>query len=192
MCGRFSLDASIDVLIERYKARSTVEFEAQEEVFPTNSIPIVINNGNNEIRMMKWGFIFEFTKRPIINARAETVDIKQSFRYPFFNKRCIIPVTSFFECENVDGKKIKRKISTEEDIFSLAGLYNTFQAKDGKVYEAFTIITTEANEYMKNIHHRMPVILPREVEELWLDKNFKDLKTLKSILKPYKGKVIII
>ena len=120
------------------------------------------------------------------------MDIKQSFRYPFFNMRCIIPVTSFFVWENVDGKKIKRKISTEEVIFSLAGLYNTFQAKDGKVYEAFTIITTEANEYMKNIHHRMPVILPREVEELWLDKNFKDLKTLKSILKPYKGKVIIV
>ena len=84
MCGRYSLDASIDVLIERYKAsRSTRDFEGQEEVFPTNSVPIVINNGNNEVKMMKWGFTFEFTKRPIINARAETVDIKPSFRYAY-------------------------------------------------------------------------------------------------------------
>ncbi|NLK43842.1 MAG: SOS response-associated peptidase [Tissierellia bacterium] len=193
MCGRYSLDASIDVLIERYKAsRSTRDFEGQEEVFPTNSVPIVINNGNNEVKMMKWGFTFEFTKRPIINARAETVDIKPSFRYAFFNKRCIIPVTSFFEWENIDGRKIKRRISIEEDIFSLAGLYNTFQDKEGKLYEAFTIVTTEANEHMKEIHHRMPVIIPKGMEKYWLDRKFNNIDALKSMMQPYKGKVIIV
>lgn len=191
MCGRFSLDASIDVLIERYKARSTQDFGGQEEVFPTNSVPIIINNGSNEIKMMKWGFTFEFTKRPIINARAETVDVKPSFRYAFFNRRCIVPVTSFFEWENVDGKKIKRTISIKEEIFSLAGLYNTFEDKNGRVYEAFTIVTTEANESMKKVHHRMPVILTKEMEKYWLDKNFKDIKALKYMMQPYKGKVII-
>src|SRR5690554_5522004 len=116
MCGRFSLDASIDMLIERYKAeRNEKEFEAQDEIFPTNLVPIVVSNGKNEIRMMKWGFTFEFTKRPIINARAETVDIKPSFRYSFYNKRCIIPITSFYEWENVEGEKIKRRISIEEE-----------------------------------------------------------------------------
>ncbi|HEY8363396.1 MAG TPA: SOS response-associated peptidase [Tissierellaceae bacterium] len=191
MCGRFSLDASIDVIIERYKAKNTVEFLPKEEIFPTNVAPVVINNGNNEIRMMKWGFVFDFTKNPLINARAESVDIKHSFKYSFLNKRCIIPVTGFYEWENVDGKKIKRKIFIQEDIFSLAGLYNTFRDKDGNPYEAFTIITTEANEDMKKIHQRMPVILPKDVEGLWLDTSFRDIKTLKTLLKPYNGKIII-
>lgn len=191
MCGRFSLDASIDVLIERYKARNSVEFEAQKEVFPTNSVPVVISKGHNELKIMKWGFSFEFSKSPIINARAETVDIKQSFKYPLLKKRCIIPVTSFFEWENLDGKKVKRKIYIHEDIFSLAGLYNVFLDKEGKAYEAFTIITTEANEDMRKIHDRMPVILDKEVENIWLDSQLKDIYTLKSLLKPYKGKVII-
>lgn len=191
MCGRFPLDASIDVIIERYKAKNTVEFLPKEEIFPTNVAPVVINNGNNEIRMMKWGFVFDFTKNPLINARAESVDIKHSFKYSFLNKRCIIPVTGFYEWENVDGKKIKRKIFIQEDIFSLAGLYNTFRDKDGNPYEAFTIITTEANEDMKKIHQRMPVILPKDVEGLWLDTSFRDIKTLKTLLKPYNGKIII-
>lgn len=191
MCGRFSLDASIDVIIERYKAKNTVEFLPKEEIFPTNVAPVVINNGNNEIRMMKWGFVFDFTKNPLINARAESVDIKHSFKYSFLNKRCIIPVTGFYEWENVDGKKIKRKIFIQEDIFSLAGLYNTFRDKDGNPYEAFTIITTEANKDMKKIHQRMPVILPKDVEGLWLDTSFRDIKTLKTLLKPYNGKIII-
>lgn len=192
MCGRYSLEANMDALIKRYDAKNIAEFEAQEEIFPTNSVPVVVNNGNNEIRIMKWGFIFEFTKNPIINARAESVDKKQSFKYSFLNKRCIIPITGFFEWENINGKKVKRKIYIQEDIFSLAGLYGTFQDKEGKSYEAFTIITTEANEYMKKIHNRMPVILPKEAENLWLDTNFKNIQTLKSMLKPYSGEIIIV
>ncbi|HAE92535.1 MAG TPA: hypothetical protein DCG60_07850 [Tissierella sp.] len=134
-----------------------------------------------------------FTKKPIINARAETVDIKPLFKNSFYNRRCLVPVTSFFEWQNIDGKKIKRKISVkDENIFSLAGLYNIFRDIDGKEYEAFTIITTDANETMKEIHHRMPVILPREMEKYWLDTNSGNLDIIKSIIKPYDGKIIIV
>ncbi|MGJ0845694.1 SOS response-associated peptidase [Tissierella praeacuta] len=195
MCGRFSLDTNIDMLIERYKAIKTVgRFNPQEEVFPTNMVPIVINNNNNnELKIMKWGFMPAFTKKPIINARTETVDIKPLFKNSFYSRRCLVPVTSFFEWQNINGKKIKRKISVkDENIFSLAGLYNVFRDTDGKEYESFTIITTDANETMKEIHHRMPVILPREMEKYWLDTSSGDLDIIKSIMKPYDGKIIIV
>ncbi|MDU5083103.1 SOS response-associated peptidase [uncultured Tissierella sp.] len=194
MCGRFSLDVSIDVLIERYKAiKNMEEFKLPDEIFPTNTVPIVINKDNIQLSMMKWGFMPEFTKKPIINARAETVDIKPLFRNSFYNKRCLVPATSFFEWENLDGKKIKRRISVkEENIFSLAGLYNIFRNKNGQEQESFTIITTDANEDMKKIHHRMPVILPKEMEEYWLDINFRNLDTLKSMMKPYDGEITIV
>ncbi|SHE57010.1 Putative SOS response-associated peptidase YedK [Tissierella praeacuta DSM 18095] len=195
MCGRFSLDTNIDMLIERYKAIKTVgRFNPQEEVFPTNMVPIVINNNNNnELKIMKWGFMPAFTKKPIINARTETVDIKPLFKNSFYSRRCLVPVTSFFEWQNINGKKIKRKISVkDENIFSLAGLYNVFRDTDGKEYESFTIITTDANETMKEIHHRMPVILPREMEKYWLDTSSEDLDIIKSIMKPYDGKIKIV
>lgn len=194
MCGRFSLDVSIDVLIERYKAiKNMEEFKLPDEIFPTNTVPIVINKDNIQLSMMKWGFMPEFTKKPIINARAETVDIKPLFRNSFYNKRCLVPATSFFEWENLDGKKIKRRISVkEENIFSLAGLYNIFRDKNGQEQESFAIITTDANEDMKKIHHRMPVILPKEMEEYWLDINFRNLDTLKSMMKPYDGEITIV
>ncbi|MCQ4925187.1 SOS response-associated peptidase [Tissierella carlieri] len=194
MCGRFSLDVSIDVLIERYKAiKNMEEFKLPDEIFPTNTVPIVINKDNIQLSMMKWGFMPEFTKKPIINARAETVDIKPLFRNSFYNKRCLVPATSFFEWENLDGKKIKRRISVkEENIFSLAGLYNIFRDKNGQEQESFTIITTDANEDMKKIHHRMPVILPKEMEEYWLDISFRNLDTLKSMMKPYDGEITIV
>lgn len=193
MCGRFSLDISIDKLIELYKSiKNMEEFTPQDEVFPTNTVPIVINRNVNEIRMMKWGYMPEFTKKPIINARAESVDIKPLFRNSFYNRRCIVPVTSFFEWENIDGKKIKRRISIEgEDIFSLAGLYSTFRDNSGNEYESFTIITTDANDDMKKIHNRMPVILSKDMENHWLNMNFRNLNTLKSMMRPYKEKIII-
>ncbi len=128
----------------------------------------------------------------LINARAESVDIKPLFRNSFYNRRCIIPVTSFFEWENVDGEKIKRKISIEgENIFSLAGLYSTFRDNSGNEYESFTIITTDANDDMKKIHNRMPVILSKDMENHWLNMNFRDLNALKSMMRPYKEKIII-
>lgn len=133
-----------------------------------------------------------FAKRPLINARGETVDIKPTFQYSFYNQRCLIPATGFFEWEKAESKKIKRKISlNNERIFSMAGLYNVFKDNNGIEYYAFTIITTEANQEMKTIHDRMPVILNREKEKLWLNNNIKAPLILKDLLKPYEGILLI-
>ncbi|NLC04410.1 MAG: SOS response-associated peptidase [Tissierellia bacterium] len=191
MCGRYALDADIDVLIAHYKAiLGEREFEGSEEIFPTNTVPIIREIENRKIDFLKWGFMPSFTKKPLINARGETVDIKPTFKNSFIQKRCIIPATSFFEWEKVGDKKIRRRISIKEHLFSMAGLYNSFY-DDGKQYEAFTILTINANEQMQHIHERMPVILKKDNEDIWLNNENKDIQELKSLIVPWEGKLII-
>ena len=191
MCGRYALDADIDVLIAHYKAMlGEREFEGSEEIFPTNTVPIIREIENRKIDFLKWGFMPSFTKKPLINARGETVDIKPTFKNSFIQKRCIIPATSFFEWEKVGDKKVRRRISIEENLFSMAGLYNSFY-DDGKQYEAFTILTINANEQMQHIHERMPVIIKKDSEDIWLNSENKNIKELKTLIVPWKGKLII-
>lgn len=194
MCGRYALDADIDFLIERYKAIiMDTNFNPKPEVFPTNTVPVVRVLDNLQIDQLKWGFMPSYAKSPLINARAETVNVKPTFKDSFLNRRCIIPATSFFEWEKVEDKKIKRRINiSEENVFSIAGLYNSFLDKDGNKYEAFTILTTAANNSMKHIHDRMPVIIPREHEYIWLNRNNKDMAVLRELLIPWKSNVIYV
>lgn len=193
MCGRYSLEADIDILIERYKAMiGDTNFNGRTEIFPTDTVPIIRQGDNREIVQLKWGFMPSYAKRPLINARAETIDIKPTFKDSFINRRCIIPATSFFEWELIDGKKIRRNISIrEEQIFSIAGLYNTFYGKDGIKFEAFTILTTSANDSMKHIHERMPVIIPKPLEKFWLDRTNRNVMGLKEIVVPWNSDMII-
>ena len=192
MCGRYALDADIDFLINQYKAIiGKTKFEGSSEIFPTNTVPIIRELEDRQLDILKWGFMPSFTKRPLINARAETIDIKPTFKNSFINKRCIIPATSFFEWEKVQDKKIKRRISINNKLFSIAGLYNTFHDNEGKEYEAFTMLTINANQEMKHIHERMPVILSNEDIDIWLDKDNKNILGLKDILVPWKGPLII-
>lgn len=192
MCGRYSLEADIDFLIERYKAIIiNTNFYPKTEIFPTDTVPVVRSLDNIQIDQLKWGFMPSYTKNPLINARAETVDVKPSFKDSFLNRRCIIPATSFFEWERLDDKKIKRRINiNEEYVFSIAGLYNSFLDKDGNKYESFTILTTVANDSMKHIHDRMPVIIPRENEYIWLNRNNKNIEVLRELLVPWRTDII--
>lgn len=193
MCGRYALDADIDELIERYKA-IVAEREAgsSKEIFPTNTQAIVVDGNGREIKAAVWGFAPHFAKRPLINARGETVHQKPTFRQAFHTSRCIVPATSFFEWEKVDDKKIKRKISVEDaNIFSMAGLVSIFKDKEGNPFEAYTIITTAANEQMNSIHDRMPVILDGNKEGLWLDNRHKDIEEIKNLLLPTELKLRI-
>lgn len=177
MCGRFSLDTDINDLFFRYSIiEKLVDFKPREEVFPSQLCPVVLNDGENKIREMKWGIGTSFSKKLIINARSETVYVKPTFKDSFLNRRCIIPATSYYEWEKVDDKKVKKRIGISgEDIISLAGIYNN---------GAFTILTTDAHRDILYIHNRMPVIIPAESEGIWLDNEIKDISLLKQMLKP--------
>lgn len=207
MCGRYYLKISIDKLIERYgianddvhflidsiKDREKKEFDS--EIFPSQKIAIIIQDKTKSrpiIKEFKWGFSPFYSKRLIINARAETIDKKKTFKKPFLEKRCLVPASAFFEWEKSNGKKIKQRIFLQnKKIFSLAGIYDSFIER-GKEIQAFTIITTMANNKISRIHNRMPVILNEKDEKNWLNINFTDYTALKDLLKPYPDKDIQI
>jgi len=193
MCGRYFLKVNIDELLERYGIlRSEIKLSAGDEIFPSQQVPVIIYQERPELELARWGFPASFQKRLLINARAETIGERKSFKGPFRNQRCLIPANAFFEWSTEGKNKIKHRIYLKEkEIFSLAGVYNLFPDQKGRMGINFVIITTEANKKIQPIHHRMPVILRQEDELDWLNPASEPEK-LREILKPYPEDKVII
>ncbi len=144
----------------------------------------------------KWGLVPSWSKeaptsKGLINARAETITEKPSFREAFKSRRCIIPASGFYEWQK-KGTGAKQPFYfylKEKDVFGFAGLWEEWLNKlTGELLETCTIITTEANEVLKPVHDRMPVILKPENYDEWLDAKLKDTSRLQELLKPYPAK----
>lgn len=195
MCGRYQLDKEFEQLMFRFNAQNHyVGYGTKYEIFPTDMVSVVIKENNqNYIEPAKWGLDNYYDKRPLINARGETLGEKKTFKNLFIQSRCIIPASAFFEWrKNADNSKTKMVIAIENaPIFGMAGLYKVEIDAEGNSIKRCTIITTSANEAMSEIHDRMPVILPRDVENIWLDNNIKDTQMLKDFLKSYQGSLIL-
>ncbi len=174
MCGRYSLELTYDLFASRYGLEfESTEYQASEEIFPTQVQPVVIDG--NLLEFGKWGFTNPHSSKPLINARLETVTEKPTFKKAFSETRCLIPATSFFEWEKVDGEKIKRKIFVEKQkVFSMAGMIR--QEEQGIVY---AILTMDSNDSLKKVHHRMPVILQVKDELRYLNKNTSSQEVLR-------------
>jgi len=122
----------------------------------------------------------------LINARAETVDEKPSFKTCLQRKRCLIVADGFYEWKKEGTTKHPHRITLKDQgLFSFAGLWDTWKSPTGELVNSCTIITTTPNELMAPLHNRMPVILPRDVEQVWLDQSITDSTFLKSLLTPY-------
>jgi len=181
MCGRYYIDNEDEIIEmreiiqevnERYK--DTVELASMKtgEIFPTETVPIITADGNNKkAEIMTWGFPRWNAPGVIINARAETALDKPMFKKAIESRRCLVPTNGFFEWKHEKGKSTKEKYLlklTDEPMLYLAGIYNTYIKDDGTPYNGFVILTTEANESVKPIHNRMPVILTGGKNDLWL------------------------
>jgi putative SOS response-associated peptidase YedK len=122
----------------------------------------------------------------MINARAETLREKPAFRRLFERKRCMIPADGFYEWKQMDrGKQPMRITMRDGEPFAFAGLFDTWTSPNGQKLHTCTIITTQPNEVVADIHDRMPVILRREDESIWLDREKYDADLLQSLLVPY-------
>ncbi|WP_256377882.1 SOS response-associated peptidase [Synechococcus sp. PCC 7502] len=125
----------------------------------------------------------------LINARSETVSEKPSFRYAFKHRRCLIPTDGFYEWQRVEGSKTKKQPYffglKDANIFAFAGLWERWESPEGDIIETCTILTTEANDVVRPIHDRMPVILDPKDYEIWLDPNLTSIDRLTPLLKPY-------
>lgn len=192
MCGRFTLTETIQKLQMAFEFEySGGEIVPRYNIAPSQNILTVIGNGEQRIgKQMKWGLVPSWAKDEkigfkMINARAESIDSKPSFKTPFKRKRCLILADGFYEWRKTEeGKQPYRFIMKDEEPFALAGVWDTWN-KGGNPLMSCTIITTDPNEVTEEVHDRMPVILKKSDFEDWLNPNFNDTDYLKSLLVPY-------
>ena len=192
MCGRYSLIADIQELARQFEFDGTgFENSPRYNVAPTQSVLTVTNREERQGEFMRWGLIPSWAKDPsignrMINARGETVAQKPSFRNALQRRRCLVLADGFYEWQKVGkGKRPMRIVLKSRDPFAFAGLWETWRNPEGETVRSCTIITTEANDLLRPIHERMPVILPRELEEFWLDGDVSDSAALSDVLAPY-------
>jgi putative SOS response-associated peptidase YedK len=192
MCGRYNL-YNFKNIKDRFNIdKLDIELHENYNIAPSQLNPVVTRNSPNKIEMMKWGFIPFWAKDEnigfkMINARAETLNEKPAFKKSLEEYRCLVPANGFYEWKETKEGKIPYLIKMKDDsLFSFAGLFSTRTDTEGKDIKSYTIITTSPNELMKNIHNRMPVILSKDDEDIWLDKNTEVDSALK-ILEPYDG-----
>ncbi|MGJ7913267.1 SOS response-associated peptidase [Neobacillus sp. LXY-1] len=195
MCGRFTLTASIEQIIDRFEIQAFLDeenFEPSYNIAPSQSVLAVINDGRkNRMGYLRWGLIPPWAKdlsigSKMINARAETLMEKPSFRNAFQRKRCLIIADSFYEWKRNDDKsKTPMRIQLKSnELFGMAGIWEQWKSHDGQAIFSCSVITTVPNELMNSIHDRMPVIFKPEDEKKWLNPAIKDPNTLHPMLVP--------
>ncbi len=182
MCGRFAVIKKFEEIAAYYDARSFggEEWQGNYNVCPTQLVPVLVEEPDGrELRLMKWGLIPFWAKdkkiaSSMINARSETVKEKPGFRDSFKNKRCVIPASGFYEWQKLTSvKKEPYYFTPKEGLFSFAGLWSSWISPVSIEVETFSIITTEANELIKPIHDRMPVMLGHNSWSAWMAKETK-------------------
>lgn len=189
MCGRFSVTKT-DGLAKRFKVKA-VKVKPMYNAAPSQQTPVVLNDAPDEIQLLKWGLIPHWAKDPkigyrMINARAETVAEKPSFKGPLKYHRCLVLADGFYEWKKEVKGKVPYRITLKSgEPFAFAGLWDEWtDPKDQTPVRTYTIITTSANAMMQPIHERMPVILKEEDEALWLDDATSQNDVL-ACMKPY-------
>ncbi len=194
MCGRFTLTIDPSDLREAFPDFSIPEqYSPRYNVAPTQPILAVTNEGTNKADFFVWGLIPSWAKDPsignrMINARAETLAEKPSFRSAYKYHRCLILADGFYEWQAQPGQKAKLPhfihLKSGKP-FAFAGLWEHWNSPDGSEVRSATIVTTEPNELMSRLHNRMPVILPRNAYAQWLDPAPRQPPSLQELLVPY-------
>lgn len=193
MCGRYSLTADFQVIEDRFGEATfdITKYEESYNIAPSQMVLSVVNDGSkNRLGFLKWGLIPPWAKESkigfkMINARSETVHEKPSFREAFKRKRCLVIADSFYEWKRTDDRKIPMRIKMKNDeLFAMAGLWESWKSPEGDTVHSCTILTTTPNELMSNIHDRMPVILKHSDEQKWLNPELNTLADLKKFLIP--------
>lgn len=193
MCGRFTIVAEAGLLIQRFGIEAIpFEWRPLYNVAPGQPIPAIIEDrGQRRIGQLRWGLVPSWAQDEkigykMINARDETLREKPAFRRLLERKRCLIPADGFYEWKKTGNKKQPMRITMRDgQPFAFAGLFDTWIAPDGQRLHTCTIITTRPNEVVAEIHDRMPVILRRQDESIWLDRDRTDVDLLQSLLAPY-------
>jgi len=192
MCGRFVRAVSIEDIADEFEVdKPSFDLSPSYNIAPSQNIAIIMNDKKRSMALCRWGLIPSWAKDPkigykMINARAETVAEKPSFRSSFKKHRILVPATGFYEWKKEGTSKVPFYIGlTSGNPFGFAGLLSVWISPEKKQICTCTIITTSANDRLHEIHDRMPVIIHKTDEDRWLDPAEQDTDTLLSFLKPY-------
>ncbi|MDY7108582.1 MAG: SOS response-associated peptidase [Planctomycetota bacterium] len=209
MCGRYALMSDPELLVELFALASLPVLKPRYNIAPTQQAPIVRapgasgkgqggDEGRRRLDFLHWGLIPSWAKDPsmgarMINARSETAAEKPAFRSAMRRRRCLVPADAFYEWQKRAGGKQPYCIRMRDGSpFAFAGLWERWEPPEGEgeetePVESFTILTTTPNAVMKKLHDRMPVIIPREAYDLWLDETVQDPAKLEKLLSPVSG-----
>ena len=198
MCGRFVQSSPVERYARMFGAAATVESAPRYNAAPTQPILAVrvAPSGMRELVPLRWGLIPAWSAGPdnrysMINARAETVHQKPAYRDAFRRRRCLIPADGFYEWrQECSGREPYYIRLRDGEPFAFAGLWESWQQPGGERIDSCTIIVTEANELVRPIHDRMPVILPPESHTAWLDPDQRDPARLLPLLRPYPAQAM--
>lgn len=192
MCGRFTLFATYADLLEYVEAEQAIpenEYTSHYNIAPSQQILAVINNGTkNRLGYLKWGLIPDWAKddkqaAKLMNARAETVHEKPSFRESFLKRRCVIPMNGYYEWTEAYGEKSPIYVHPEDETLLLAaGIWSSWAAPSGEKVFTCSIITTDATSQITPVHHWMPVFLSKGEMHDWLNPNETSIEKLRTLI----------
>jgi putative SOS response-associated peptidase YedK len=193
MCGRFTLRSPGEAVAEAFALPEAPDLLPRFNIAPGESVAVVRQKPQaerRELTYLRWGLVPAWADDPSIgdrlaNARSETAATKPSFRRAFQSRRCLVVADGFYEWQRTTGRKQPYFVGLRSDRpFGLAGLWERWE-KGGEPVESCTVLTTGANELMRPIHGRMPVIIPPDQYGLWLDPGCHDTAKLAKLLLPY-------
>ena len=196
MCGRFSFTAVRDEVENRFGVFiDKDEYTPRYNCAPTQKLAVISNNTPAELSFFRWGLIPFWAKditigNKLINARAETINDKPSFRNSFKRKRCLVLSDGFYEWKKGEEKEKSpyRIVRKDNSLFAMAGLWDTWKDAEEREVHSFTIVTTSANSLVAELHSRMPVILHPEYEKIWLS-DYNEKQHL-DLLKPFPSELM--
>lgn len=195
MCERYTQTRKPEELLSRFGLKETsVELVPRFNIAPGQDAPVIINDGKQTLKMMKWGLVPSWAEDPtmgnkMINARSETISEKPSFKGLLTKRRCLVLADGLYEWSSINREKFPiRFVLKTREAFAFAGLWDSWKKPDGGELETFTIITTEASNVVRLFHNRMPVILKTKDEQTWL--GVKDPGDLLALLKPSSSRMM--
>lgn len=196
MCGRFTMGKDAKALQKDFPEFAVLkQLRARYNVAPTQAVAAWVADPSIRMDLFSWGLVPSWAKDPaigvkMINARAETLSEKPSFRKAVQRRRCLIPMDGYYEWKAVPGTKKKQAMAyrrKDEGCFAVAGLWDTWHDNDGGYLVSATVITTRPNRTARSIHHRMPAILREEDYQRWLSSDVFDDEELRHMLSPVAG-----
>ena len=190
MCGRYTITTTAEKLAQLFEVEVPSEYQPRYNAAPTQLLPVISNQQKRKISLYSWGILPKWAQaqgssQRLINARAETVAEKATFKTSFKKRRCLVVADGYYEWKKGKDKKIPYRILlNEEQPFTFAGLWDTLEGESGEEVPSFVIITVAASPSIADIHNRMPAILDKDTADFWLSDS-EDYEGLEDVLRPY-------